>query len=240
MKKIIKTFMYFCAASLLFFSCEKKNNVQMYSCDPKLNDWAASSNARLTSFNREDLVLLMSIDSQLAIFRTLTPEQKCNIWKQKLQLVINDQNLTVAEKNHVQIAYNYLEPSFFVDSNSLNSLNSWSLNWANDAVNQFGWDSVRLFLISETIMTPSELNHLLNFIHLSNGGNPQNIGGGPDNLPNCNCRSSIACQWLVENCEKKENTCAPMYNCGLFGTSRCSGRCSGGLLSTLPPLYSSY
>jgi hypothetical protein len=235
-KNRFKILLCSCATMMLLFSCDKKNNNEQYSCNAEINEWASRNNAKLGNYNRRQLANVLGIDSQKAIYRTFTPEQKCNVWKEKLQLSIDSSNLTVAEKNHLLIAHNYLQPSYYQDSVTLAPLESWMNTWGSNAMKTFGWDSVKLFLIAETLLMPAELNRLSDYIRTANGSKPQYMGGGGGGTKDCDCRSAVGCQWFVESCDKSSG-CNPKFDCGLFGTSRCLGGCSGGIMATtyIPP-----
>lgn len=225
------------ALTICLFSCGKKSKDELYSCNPDIHNWAATNKARLQQYNRQQLAAVMSIDSQKAIYRTMSPEQQCNIWKEKLQWILDSSEFSTEEKEHIRIAYDYLEPGFYdgnQDSISSVPFNTWAENWMEMGMTNLGWDSIRVFLIAETFMLPSELNTLREHIINSNGGNPQYLPSRGD-IPDCDCRSALGCQWFVESCDKSEGGCIPTPACGLFGKSMCSGGCSGGLMTSGPP-----
>jgi hypothetical protein len=78
--KIFTTITFLGIATLtLLFACKKeKLEGGAYSCDPGIQRWA--SNARLYSQNiSRDSLATYGLDSQMAIFRALTSENKLRI-----------------------------------------------------------------------------------------------------------------------------------------------------------------
>lgn len=222
------------AITFCLFSCGKKSKDELYSCNPKINSWAEANKATLQQYNREQLAAVLSIDSQKAIYRTMSAAEQCNIWKEKLQWILDSSDFSSAEKDHIRTAYNYLQPSFYEDSTSLASLATWGANWTSGGMSQFGWDSIRVFLIAETFMLPPELNSLREHIISTNGGNPQYAPGRGDK-PDCDCRSAVGCQWFVESCDKGGGCDETPGGCGPFGGWNCTGGCKGGLMTSGSP-----
>lgn len=223
------------ALTICLFSCGKKSNDELYSCNPKINSWAVANKARLQQYNRQQLAAVLSIDSQKAIYRTMSPTEQCAIWKEKLQWILDSSDFSSAEKGHIQIAYDYLQPIFYEDSISLATLATWGANWVNEGMTQLGWDSIRVFLIAETFMLPPELNSLREHIISTNGGNPQYLPGDDGNKPDCDCLNAVGCQWFVESCDKGGGCRKTDGGCGFWGSSNCSGGCKGGLMTSGSP-----
>lgn len=222
------------ALTICLFSCGKKSKDELYSCNPDIHNWAATNKARLQQYNRLQLAAVMSIDSQKAIYRTMSPEEQCNIWKEKLQWILDSSEFSTEEKEHIRIAYDYLQPGFYDDEASLATLARWGEDWVQEGMTQLGWDSIRVFLIAETFMLPPELNTLREHIINANGGNPQYVPSRGDK-PDCDCRSAIGCQWFVESCDKGGSCDETVGGCGPFGGWNCTGGCSGGLMTSGPP-----
>jgi hypothetical protein len=50
--------------------------------------------------------------------------------------------------------------------------------------------------------------------------------------PDCTCYYSISCSGSGNSCEDKKNNCVKKPECGLFGSSNCTGRCTNDVNPT--------
>lgn len=209
-------------AIIVAFSSCKKDSGTPYSCDATTNKWVIQNQARFASYTREDLAKEHNIQQMNAIYGSLTAEQKMAIWKDKLTLVINTYGLSEAENAHIQKAIDYFKQDFWTSNETLDQFNPWAEEWAQEARTELGWDDAKLFNIAEVWLTTNEMATIRNE-YAAKPNAPDGDGGTPD----CDCRYSGGCWWLVQSCDTKVN-CAATYHCGLFGSSRCKGQCQDG------------
>ncbi len=204
-------------------SC-KKDSGTPNSCNVEINKWSIENQARLASYTRDQLAQEHNIDTMNAIYCSLPASQKFNIWKDKLNLVKSTYGLSAAENAHIQTAIDYLQSEFWTSNETLDQFSPWAENWANEAKAQFAWDDAKVFSIAETWLTIDEMNTIKHEYE----GKPNVPGGG---APDCDCRYSAGCWWLVQTCDSKA-TCSATYHCGVFGSSRCKGKCeSSGIVN---------
>jgi len=213
----------------IFTSCKKEQPT--YTCNPQLNQWAVNNYAKNGGdYTRSDLVAISSLDTQGALYATLTPEAKCAVWKEKFQLakalVSSD-----AEKQYLQVAIDKFQPSFWTSKATLDAFRPWADNWGQQAMQQFGWDSTKLFIIAETWLMPEELRCVVD--HYNNTPHIEYMQQGGSASPACACRYSAACQWFVQSCDSKCDEGA--YTCGISGTAKCTGVCVDNVMHPVDP-----
>lgn len=210
MNKKILTLM----AIICFFvaSCSKKEKDVQYSCDPVINEWATANR----TFNQEisrDSLAGYGLDSQVAIFRSLTSENKFRIFQEKLILLLADSSFTPAEKTHIQQGYAFMQVSYYDSPSDSSVIKSFYSNWANVGVANFGWTPEKIFFIAETWVTKPELTTLV-------GTDPAPVNS------DCSCRSDWYCgNWSGQTCDW--GSCdVTTAGCGWFGSLNCRGKCS--------------
>jgi len=212
---IQNTFILFISiVTFIYFSSCSKNNKDVFSCDPGINDFVHQNIYRLGGINRADLASYSTLDSQIAIFRALSNDRKISIYTEKINLIMNSDSLTSAEKNHLQSMIDFMKPEYF-DENYNHVVDSFEVQWQNYARTQFNWDNKKIFLYSQTWLTETEIMNLAR----------PNIP--PNTTPNCNCLSDWACSLATQECNKGVS-CNISGGCGFWGTMKCKGRCNIG------------
>lgn len=199
--------------ALSFASCQKERPV--YACDPPLNDWAVQHRESNQNITRGELASILSVDTQMAVYHSLSSANKYNIWKSKMEIVKRDSSLSNSEKQHIQNAIDYIQPDSWEDDQSLATLEAWAGNWGQYAAEHLGWDSTKLFLIAETWLMEPEMQQIKDHYASRPPNNPE--------VSACNCRYTISCFWSVESCNRGK--CTRQGGCGLFGSSTCTGTC---------------
>jgi len=239
MKKVT-IFLITATLTLMFFSflpgCKK--NTAVYSCNPKLNDWVTKNMDQYDSISRDSLVLISDLDSQLAIYASLSATHKMNLWIQKLQKVQATYGLSTDENNYIQTAINYFQASYWASNSSLDAFNTWITSWANTGRTNYGWDDYKVYIIAESLMTEAETNtyHYVHtgdpttineyFVNIGHGSlNPVNPAPGGPTQEDCNCRYQMSCWMQNTDSHCESNNCGDSYKCGLMSSSRCSGHC---------------
>lgn len=85
---------------MVVLSCSKQQDKQ-YACDPELNEWTHNNAARFQNINRKDLSSFGTLDTQMAVYRSLSAEQQASIWIEKLNEVLSGYDLSHNEQAHV-------------------------------------------------------------------------------------------------------------------------------------------
>src|SRR5688572_17002563 len=76
-------------------------NDPVYSCDPEIDAWVKKNKESFINISRDELVKHSNPDVQLAIYRSLTGKQKSFIWKEKIAIEANKDDLVEKDKNHI-------------------------------------------------------------------------------------------------------------------------------------------
>lgn len=197
----------------LLSSCHKDSKCY-YSCDSGINEFVIKNKARLGGISRSDLASYSTIDSQIAIFRSLTNEKKISIYNEKINLVMNSYSLSDSEKNHLQKMVDFMKPEYYGEEYN-NLVDSFSIQWINEAKTKFNWSDKIIFVFSQSWLTESEI------MDLARPNTP------PGTTPSCNCLSDWACSLATQECNKGVS-CNLSNGCGFWGTMKCKGRCNIG------------
>lgn len=214
--------------TILVLGCEK--NEERFSCDEQVHNWTSDHAKSLEDLNRSELATLPFI-YQKAAFRSFSPQKKCEIWIEKINLVLsqewtNDQRMLINEVKR------NLTPNLFDPANTASTLNN-THTWINRAF-EIGMDSVTVVVNFFHIATMDEIEKLVK--------NPEEfdyswIEGGdalkeePDPPPtygvDCDCDWDTSCSLInmglcnLTACDETSS------GCGFLWLYSCENRCSG-------------
>jgi hypothetical protein len=212
MKKLfLITVVFSLLASFLYVSCKKSEKV--YSCNEEINEYAVKTMSSHQNISRNDLVKF-GIDTQFAVFNSLSPENRIRIFKEKIEALIIDDSISNADKNHLKLLNNYL--SSITDFQDFNpDVDSFVSNWKSYASNNLSWTGLEFYVYVETWLLKDELITMGAKINLE-----VYAGGGA-----CKCTSRFACSFGMSSCAS--GGCARTdTGCGMLGNSPCTGTCS--------------
>ncbi len=204
MKQCLNAIIY-CALllPLLMTSCKKQPK---YSCDQGLETYAEKMMESNQEITRVELVK-HSLDTQMAIFRSLSPLNKKRIYNEKIEVVLNtDTTLTQADILHLQKLKNYSSASLYLNKNSTDE--SFLNNWEHYALDTLKWSQKQLEIYAYTWMTMDELNSI-----------SKNSG-----TKDCTCRSTYFGCGIGQVCDTDVD-CNVKKGCGFLGDSNCAGLC---------------
>lgn len=222
MKKVTLIILLLISSGIYMTSCNKEEELK-YSCDPVLNQWATDNARTLSVSTRDEIVQYLTIDSQFAAYRTLRPANQCNVWKDKLRIVSNTFSLSTAEKDHINTAYNYLQPSMFDGESNISALKTWAEAWKAYGVSKFGWSAEYCYLIAGTWLTPQEIDKYKAYRYNNSSGGGLSTGPNASGI-DCECYYSLSCS-VLDDGSCIDGGCNKKIGCGVFGTSNCTGRC---------------
>jgi hypothetical protein len=214
---------------LLFFilpilSCSKNDNELLIQDSQKLQLSKAAS----------QVLEMRTIGEIKKSFSLLESKDKEAIWKLKLSSIINDNNsiLTAKQREIVINLYDFLEKNSYekliknpaIGQEYLkNNYQNFSNNFTKEQMylliefpyytNQFSLDKATQYL---TYLQDND-------VKIKSLTQDEEMSSG---TPNCACYYSISCFGLANNCEEGKNGCSKISECGLFGTSNCTGMCS--------------
>ena len=189
----------------LLFACNKSKE-NLYSCNDLTEEYVQISLTGNQSISRDSLALL-PVDTQFAIFRTLTSGNKYRIFQEKIIKLIDEETLTVDEVAHLQSLHDYENFDIYTTSSD-SSADSFLVAWEDFARNDLNWDDQKVFIFVETWLSPNEFDGF--------AGTAQN---------DCNCLYSLGCPGWGHCTYGTNCNIPPKGGCGIMGTSNCKGRC---------------
>jgi len=85
----MKKFMFVLIFSSLFITISSctKNSENYYSCDPTINEWVINNSERIQKLTPSEL-MEYNLESQKAIFCSMTPQQRFEVWRYKFDSVL--------------------------------------------------------------------------------------------------------------------------------------------------------
>ncbi len=221
-------------------SCKKADD-QLYSCNKEVNSWVVANKSEVVNLSREQLVTL-PLAYQKAIFIAMPKERKCELYKEKLDLLLNSKEFDTNYKRKIEELLSFLTPNIYDHKSNekpANYVSEYLDQWENEILTNYELDTTLYSINFCTFMTKKELDYYVN--------NYKNIdyswlkGGDKLLIPNlaaggtCTCRYDIYCSlFLTVDCEEGLNHCTISWNCGLLGDSKCTGMCDSGE-SVQPP-----
>lgn len=213
MKRLTLVVVLLLSLGAMFYvsSCKKD---PVYSCDEKLNEYAVQTISEHQSISRDELAT-MGLDTQFAVYNSLSPSNKARIAREKLSLLLGSDSFTNEEKQHLQLAYDFINTEIYEEDAP--NIDSFVNYWEDFAFNALNYDSAKVYWVSHTWLIPNDIPGIPDFAiddPVFEGGN-----GGT-----CNCEWGYICAKAFLPCTKGACT-ATKWGCGWFFRSPCTGRC---------------
>ncbi len=208
MKRLFLTFAIL--GGLLLSSCSTVEEV-CYSCDSEIDAWVKSNKTELNNMSREDLSKL-DIPHQQAALRMFTPKRKKQLWTEKYNEVLHNNNFSKEELKHLLFVSNFIKTKDFSKTNTKEE-DEIMFEWLKKSMDDFGWSKEFLydsFFTYGVIKTPYKTDQ------------NKKVNPGRD-LSNCNCRWWCWGWWQScygGGCDETNG------GCGMIGSSDCTGDCS--------------
>ncbi len=215
-------------------SCSKEK--QEFSCNKKVDSWVKTYKTEVGELSRKQLVTLPP-SYQKAIFTSLSKEKKYDLYLEKLNILLKTEYNT-KYKNKIKELLDFISPEIYdhrVDEKPKDYVISFLNKWENDVLTKFETDTLMYSIKFCTLMTKKEFDFYLdNYSKIDyswlKGGDkilrPTLRPGGGGLGSDCTCSYSIYCSILLTvTCEDGLNSCRVVWNCGLVGTSKCTGQC---------------
>lgn len=209
LKKSVSKVVALLLLSTSLYSCQKEQ--KSFSCDPAIDNYVKNNQDYINTLSRESIGLMRG-DSSVAILHSLSAEKKYKLWQEKISLEMND--LSGKEKVYFQQLVSKYSPNIYINESDRIQFENYTKQWVQDVKSKLGWSDERIFLLTNILVTKRE-------IQLSSAGYEEEIGLDGQT---CYCRYSLSCEG-TRHCIDKE--CGTNYktDCGVFGTSACTGRC---------------
>lgn len=148
---------------------------------------------------------------QKIMFRTLSPNEKSDIWREKIDFEINNSKLNNEQLQYLGNLKEFIEPKLFTNEEIEKKSKNKLLELKEKAIYLFGVSIAYKILNS---LATNEID-LLNY----------KIIDGDGDLPNCNCSQSsdycsgkTNCKWVVADCKSQSG-------CGTLWIFPCDARC---------------
>lgn len=213
----MKIFLTVLVFVFIFTSC--KQDEILFSCDPILNEYVAANQAQLKQIKINELAS-SGLDFQKAVFRSFDAAKKRDVWLEKIQILLETQEYTKDEYNHVEKLINHILLDYFKPEN-LGSQNKeridFATHWIEYAKDNLGWSDQDVAFVVYRLYTnreqfQSELN-VLKSLHLQTSANSE---GGT-----CNC--NVSSSFCPNSCNG--GNCGISGGCGWLWSEACDGIC---------------
>lgn len=200
------TFLYSCQETELEFSC-----------DPLINKFVMENQEELSQISVVEFSTY-DISLQRAIFNSWSADKKYDVWMNKLNYLLENEQLNSKEYNHIQQLIEHIQPDYFHNQESNNEVEKFASEWIRYAEEELNWNArfiafIVYRLYTEQAQFDAEIS-MLNDLQLISSANSE----GP-----CDCNTSsdfcgdAACQ---------NSSCSTVSSgCGWFWKESCNGDC---------------
>ena len=193
-----------------------------FSCDPVINEYISNHQEEFVQYTVIDLAASEPLVQQ-PIFRSFTPEQKRDIWLQKIQFLLDNEPYTDAEYVHVEKLLDHLHENYFSKENLVleASLRSkFETEWINFAKSNLGWSDKNIAFVVFRVYTnhvqfDAEMNTLITI---------KQIALADSEMSTCNCNTNM--DYCPQGIICKIGDCQMTTGCGWLWSESCDGRCS--------------
>lgn len=224
-RKIYLSVLIFGIASL--YSCGK--NELNYSCDKEINFWVKGNISNITKMTSDEVLSYRNdVTRQKAIYAALSPEQKKDLWKAKVENVLS-LSWTEQEKAHIASLLKIIDASPFLFDSSIqdqyeDEIDIISYKWVSFAQEELGWYR-EIYAIAMTFNPITRLNDqlivdesLINAIELTKTRS--------ESLAcSCHASSGITTGVCPSGFSCVTGGCDKVRNCGFLGANECIGLC---------------
>jgi len=210
MKNYLKTFIVF-VISLTIFNTINAATDPFYSCDPVIDAWVKANKNEFSNISRTELVKFTSVEKQMAIFRSFTPQRKAQIWNDKIAAFLSEQTLNEKEIKFIVEITSAISLENLFDAKNKKTFELVTEAWEKRMKSELGWSQNKIMSFSYSWMTETELKELFTtfFLQSSSG---------------CICNSSYWCLWINRGvCAI--GGCSIGGECGFLGSKQCQGMC---------------
>lgn len=200
-------------------------NKNLYSCDPKIEEFVKMNLQTFQNMSREELCRY-EIDTATAIFISLTPANKARIWHEKLDLLLDNEQLDPNAIQYITNLKSQINSNSYINPMTEQEKDVFVANM-NSMKDALGWsDSLMAYYFMMPYYGELESPKVLSAFAFATPGGVE----ATDNKCTCS-RSANYCTGYCrdfENCDKKS------WGCGHFGLMGCDGKCVRRLVDPSP------
>lgn len=200
---------------LALTSC--KVNEGAFSCDAELNAYVKRHRNDLKSASIGDLSK-SDLAYQQAVFRSWDAEQKRQAWMEKIEVLLETQNYSSGEYNHVNSLLGHLHEGYFEKEGleaEATERRQFAGAWISKAKNDFGWSDKQVaFVVYRLYTDPSQRDAELAAVSHPDGIDP---------VGNCACSTKSD---FCSNAVCQAGSCVlQSTGCGWLWSEACDGLC---------------
>jgi len=219
MKKIILTstsVLILTAITLIIASSFKKDGDPVYSCDPNIDAWVKSNKAKIETLSRHD-VSFLAPDTGLGVLHCMSASRKYSLWKEKI--AFDYLTLSENEKPYFDKLTNKYSNEIYTNENARVEFENFAKEWTTDVKAHLGWSDIKIFVLTNVMATEEEWRTIVE--RRTALGSKFSCSGSGET---CCCLYSASCNPGF-NCVTISCGSNYQHDCGVFGTSACTGVC---------------
>ena len=202
---------------LLLISCNQE--VPLYSCDPVINEYVTNNKEELTTLTVKDLSSA-DLQFQQAVFRSYSPEKKREIWIQKINSLLENEEYCEDEYAHIKKILNHLSSDYFTPerlNSNADQRSQFASEWINYAKKNLGWtDKQVAFVVYRIYTSQTQFELELKALAAIQQQSTSNSEGS------CDC--NISENYCPSNC--RSGKCNITSGCGWLWSGSCNGTCN--------------
>lgn len=201
----------------VFYSCQKTEFE--FSCDPVIDSFVLENQEELSQitvveFSSYDITL------QRAIFNSWSAEKKRDAWINKLNYILENEELNAAEIHHLKKLIKHIEPGYFSDENGLNDEKTkFASEWINYAHDELKWtEEFVAFIVYRLYVNQAQFDAEISML------NDLGLVSSYDSEGSCSCNTSS--DFCGDYTCQSSGCSSVSSGCGWLMGESCNGSCS--------------
>ena len=200
-----------------------KQDELIYSCDPVVDAWTKANIDEIRAMSRTDF-LNLSMAHQRAAFNVYTPQQRINLWKEKLEETLLLE-WTASERIHIETLLNMVvnNDEWFSNDRSEEVMDQIAIEiyrWTEYAREELGWDRKLGYALLGTPQIMNAHKEVNSSLPLPSFSKQEGSG----NRGKCECSTSS--NWCSDTgCLYVASCDASSLGCGTMWLYSCDGLC---------------
>jgi hypothetical protein len=211
-----------------FFSCSQDE--EAYSCNKEVNVWVKENLSDIQQMSRSEWINIGNIESQRAVYRVFTPEQKQALWEGKIREVLNNVEWTQQETKHIEELLSLItnNSSIFEDQENNDKVEIDLYKWKEYAIEELEWTPEVLYALIYTpeSMTPDkQIAVVINSVSRLRSGSESNCDCNGSTSPPESSGDYFMCTRGIHQCNTGSGCTSTSWGCGQFWSYTCNGTC---------------
>lgn len=206
------------ALAITFYSCEKTE--LEFSCDPEINEYVSKNKKSLADISLDQLSAY-DISLQRAIFNSWEPSKKRDVWLEKLNNVLNKEELNLHERKHLTKLMDHIAPDYFSEAGSNHESTTstyFAGEWISFAIKELNWNEEYIaFIVYRLYTKPEQFYQEKSAIASFTSSITTNT-----EAYDCNCNTSSD---FCSTGACTSGDCNTVGGCGWLWSMECNGNC---------------